>query len=50
VTISTSWVMPVIGYKENKDDDDEPQDFVIFNVHELPASICGIVFVQTQCA
>jgi hypothetical protein len=22
-TISTSWVMPVIGYKENKDDDDD---------------------------
>jgi len=23
VTISTSWAMPVIGYKENKDDDDD---------------------------
>jgi len=23
----------------------EPQDFVIFIVHEVPASVCGIVFV-----
>ena len=28
----------------------EPQDFVIFIVYGVPASICGIVFVWTHCA
>jgi hypothetical protein len=28
----------------------EPQDFVIFSVHEVPASVCVIVFVRTQRA